>query len=104
MLKFALIYLVLSIIVVFFAKYVFMLLVYIDFIYSYLNASLVPIFSNTAVGALIRTTLLLIVIPLVVVGIPAGIYRLIKGQNMTYFMQITWLVWLILVLSKILVR
>ncbi len=97
-------YLLLSIIVVLFAKYAHLLIVYIDMFYTYVNVTLAPVFNNSDLGILIRKILTLVLLPAAIVGIPALIYLAIKGKRMPYFIEITWIVWLVIVLSKILIR
>ncbi len=86
--KQTIIYLFLSIVVVLFAKYVHVLLVYIDMLYIFVNLKLAPIFSDGSTGIMIRKV----------------ISRVIKGRNMPYFIEITWFLWLVIVLSKLLIR
>lgn len=104
MLRQSMIYLFLSIIIVIFAAYAQLMIVYIDTFYTYVNLTLSPIFSRSETGILIRSVLSLVFIPVMLAAIPALVYRLIKGQNMPYFIHVTWLLWLILVLSKILIQ
>jgi hypothetical protein len=104
MLRQSIVYLVLSVLIVVFAAYVHLLIVYIDMLYVFINVKLAPIFSHSATGILIRQILVLTLLPLLVVGIPALIYRSFKKQQMPYFFEILWLLWLILVLSKILIH
>ena len=102
--KQGIIYLLLSIIVVLFAQYVHLLIVYIDVFYTFINLKLAPIFSNSDVGILIRKVISLVLIPVVIAAIPALIYRAIKGKQMTYFIEIAWFLWLVIVLSKVLIQ
>jgi hypothetical protein len=104
MLKQTLLYLFLSIAVVFLASYVHVGVVYIDFLYTYVNLKLAPIFSNSELGILIRNIIALSIIPLIIVGIPALLYRAIKKKTMPYLIEITWFLWLIIVLSKVLIH
>jgi len=97
-------YLILSIIVVLFAKYAHLLIVYIDMFYTYVNVTLAPVFNNSDLGILIRKILTLVLLPVVIVAIPALIYFAIKGKRMPYFIEITWILWLVIVLSKVLIR
>lgn len=103
MLRQSLIYLVLSIFVVIFAKYVHILVVYLDMVYTYLNLTLAPIFSYSETGIMVRKVLVLVLLPILIVAIPAIIYWFIKSRRMPYFIEITWVVWLVLVLSKVLI-
>ena len=104
MLKQTTVYLILSICIVIFAKYVNVLIVYIDLFYALINVKLMPIFSSSALGVLIREVITLTLLPLVIAGIPALIYRGMKGKHMPYFIETAWVLWLIIVLSKILIH
>jgi hypothetical protein len=99
-----LIYLLLSIAVVLFSQYVHLMIVYIDMFYTYINIQLAPIFSSSHSGIMIRKVLSLVLLPIVIAAVPALIYRAIKGKNMAYFLQVTWFLWLVIVLSKVLIR
>ena len=98
------IYLILSVLIVLFAQYVHLLVVYIDMGYAYLNFKLIPIFSASPFGMMIRNVFTLTMLPVILVGIPALAYRAIKGQTMPYFIEVTWILWLIIVLSKVLIH
>jgi len=104
MLRHSLIYLVLSILIVVFAKYAHLLIVYIDMFFTYVNIKLTPIFSQTGWGLIIRKTLVLMVLPVIITAVPALAYRAIKGKDMPHFIAITWCIWTVIVLSEILVR
>ncbi len=104
MLRHSLIYLLLSILVVIFARYAHILIVYIDMFFTYVNYQLTPIFSQTGWGLLIRKILVLILMPIVIAGIPALLYRVIKGHDMPHFIAIVWVIWAVIVLSDILIR
>ena len=103
MLKQGLLYLILSIIIVVFAHYAGLIILYLKNIYTYLDLLLTPVFRLSETGAAIRGTLLLIALPLILVGIPALIYRLIKKKNMPYFVEATWMLWLIIALTNLLI-
>lgn len=104
MLKQAIIYLCISIAVIFLAKYIHLVIVYIDLAYTYVNVKLAQIFSPGETGSLIRRVFVLVIIPVIIVGLPALIYRLIKRKTMPYFFELIWIIWLIVVLSEILIR
>src|SRR5579872_6900741 len=104
MLRHTLIYLILSILIVVLAKYAHLLIVYIDMFFTYINIQLTPIFSQTGWGLIIRKILVLMLLPIIITGIPALIYRVIKGKDMPHFIPIAWIIWTIIVLSDILVR
>ena len=98
------IYLVLSILIVLFAAYAHALIVYIVMFYTYVMIQLTPIFNAGPSGILFRKIIVLTLLPVIIVGIPALIYRAVKGRDMPYFFEGIWLLWLMLVLSKVLVR
>jgi ABC-type dipeptide/oligopeptide/nickel transport system permease component len=104
MLRQSLIYLLLSILVVVFAKYAHLLIVYIDMFFTHVNLRLTPIFSQTGWGLVIRKILVLMILPIILVGIPALVYKALKHRDMPHFIAITWVVWTIIVLSDILIR
>ncbi len=104
MLRHSFIYLLLSILIVIFAKYAHLLVVYIDLFFTYVNVKLTPIFSQTGWGLIIRKILILVMLPIIITAIPALLYRAIKGSDMPHFIAITWVIWIIIVLSDILVR
>lgn len=104
MLRQTLLYLILSICIVLFAKYVHLLIVYIDVFFTYVNIKLTPVFSQTGWGLVIRKILVLMFLPVVITGIPALIYRASTGRDMPHFIAITWVIWTIIVLSEILIR
>lgn len=102
MLRQSLIYLVLSILIVLFAKYAHLLIIYIDLFFTQINLKLTPIFSPTGWGLVIRKIIVLMVLPLLITAIPALIYRGLKGREMPHFIAIVWVIWTIIVLSDIL--
>ncbi|KTD38654.1 hypothetical protein Lnau_0464 [Legionella nautarum] len=104
MLRQSLIYLLLSIVVVVFARFAHMLIVYIDMLYAFINIKLTPIFSQSGLGLVFRKVILLVAIPLIIAAIPALSYRLVKGKEMPYFIELTWCLWLVIVLSNVLIR
>ncbi len=55
-------------------------------------------------GPTLRKVIILVLIPVVIAGVPALGYRLIKGKDMPYLIESTWCFWSVVVLSYILVR
>ena len=104
MLKQSVIYLILSIIIILFAQYAHLVMVYIVMAYTFVSIKLTPLFSGTPSGIMIRNVLTLVLLPVIIAGTPALIYRAIKGHTMPYFFEITWVLWLIVVLGKVLIR
>jgi hypothetical protein len=104
MLKQSIVYLILSILIVVFAQYAHLLMVYVIMFYTYIMVQITPIFSVTQYGVLIRNVVSLVFMPVIIAGIPALVYRAIKGKHMPYFFELTWALWLIIVLGKVLIR
>ena len=104
MLKQSLLYLFFSLLVVLLKKYAKLLLLYIDIIFTQLTVLLNPILSVIGIGNPFQKILLLALTPVLITGIPAGIYYLFKRHTMPYYFEITWCVWLIIVLSNLLIR
>lgn len=104
MLRQGLIYLLLSILIVVFAKYAHLLIIYIDLFFTHVNLKLTPIFSQTGWGLVIRKIIVLMVLPLLIAGIPALIYRGLKGKDMPHFIALVWVLWTVIVISDILIR
>lgn len=103
MLKQGLIYLVLSLIVVIFASYAHLLVVYLDILYTQANLALAPLFSNSHAGIILRGVIILTLLPICITAIPALIYRALKGHTIPYYFEATWMVWLVIVISKIII-
>lgn len=104
MLQRSLIYLLLSIIVIIFAKYITVLIVYIDLFYTWVNLKLSPLFNQGGIGYMISKVLLLVIIPVLIAAIPALLYRLVKKRTMPGFFELTWCLWLVIVLSNVLIH
>lgn len=104
MLKQSFIYLLLSILVVVFARYAHMLIIYIDMLYAFINVKLTPLFNYGGLNGDARRVLLLVLIPALIAAIPAFIYWLFKRKSLPHFIELTWCVWLVVVLSNVLIR
>lgn len=102
MLKQFVVYLIMSALVVLFAHYIQVIILNIDLFFALMNAQLSPVFSQTGFGPLTRRILVLIILPLIIVGIPALIYKAIRKKEMPHLIASTWIVWTIIVLSDIL--
>ena len=101
MLKYTFIYLILSLLVVAFSNYIHMLVIYLDILYTQANIHLAPLFSGSHAGILLRGVVCLTLLPICITAIPALIYRAIKGGLIPYYYEATWLIWLVIVISKI---
>jgi len=104
MLKQSLLYLLLSLLVIMFAKYAKLFIVYADLFYTYVNTFLEPLFGSGFVGEVFRNLVTLVLVPLSIAAVPALIYWLIKRKHMPYFVELTWLLWLIIAMSSYLIR
>ena len=103
MLKQSLIYLALSLVVVAFANYTHLLVVYLDILYTHANLALAPLFSNSHAGIILRGVIVLTLLPICITAVPALLYRALKGHTMPYYFEVTWMIWLVLVISKIII-
>lgn len=103
MLKQSLIYLVISILAVLLARYLHVIVVYLDICYTYISLTLTPLFSSSDGGILLRSVIILTLLPILITAIPALIYRLFKGGLMPYYFEATWMLWLLIVVSKIII-
>ncbi len=104
MVRQSLVYLLLSIIIVVFAQYAHLLVVYIDMFFTYINVQLTPVFSQTGWGLMIRKIIVLMLLPILIAAVPALIYRGVKGKEMPHFIAIIWISWVIIVISDILIQ
>lgn len=99
MLKQSLLYLILSVLIIFFAPAVRFIIAQIHVFYAWFNFILMPIFSQSDLGVMTRKVIVLVSLPMILAGIPTLIYRLIKGKFPPFFFEITWLSWLVVALS-----
>ena len=104
MLKQSLIYLILSAVVVFLSVYAKLLFMYMNVLYTYVNQALKPVFGSGFAGEIVRDMVSLMLIPLAIAALPALLYWLIKRKKMPYFIELTWLLWLIFAISSYLIR
>lgn len=104
MLRMFAIYLLLCLLVVVLAPYGHFLIVYIDMLFAYLNVILKPVFSYIGMHYILQKTLLLAVIPAIIAGIPALLYRMVRGKTMPHFYTVMWVVWFVVVMSNILIH
>lgn len=99
-----LIYLLLSTLIVIFSKFFHVLLIDLNLIYAFAHLKLTPFFNYIGLGVKIKKITLLILVPVGLALIPALIYRVVKGRWMTHFIELTWILWLVLILSHILIH
>jgi hypothetical protein len=98
------VYLILSILVVIFSNYVNLAVNFVVYLYDYIDDLLDILFSNSKAGILSRSSFALVVCPLLITGIPAIIYYAIKKVKMPYFVEATWLIWMIVVLGNTIIK
>ena len=98
------IYVVLSILTVLFAKYINNFITFIITLYDAFDNKIEFLFSKSHAGVVSREALALVISPLIITGIPALIYYAIKRVKMPYFLEATWLTWMILVVSNLLIK
>lgn len=99
-----LVYLILSIVVVIFSKYVNEAVNFVVYLYDYIDDLLDILFSNSKAGSLSRSSFALVICPLLITGVPAIIYYAIKRAKMPYFVETTWLIWMIVVLGNTIIK
>lgn len=97
-------YFLATLVVLLSAKYIHLALIYLDTFFVYLNLRVAPFFNQVGLGSVIHKTFVLVLIPLILTAIPALIYYPIKRQTMPYLFQVTWSLWLILVISTIMIH
>lgn len=97
------IYLILSCCVILFSKYIHLGIVYIDLFYTWINYQIAH-YILWLHSPIIRKILVLVLMPIIIIGIPALIYRLIYKKNMPNFYESIWILWLIIVLSNYLIK
>lgn len=102
MLKHAVIYLIVSILAILFSSYVLKLMNFLQDIFNYLAIHLTPFLQVIDLGIKTSEIFLLVIIPVVLSGVIALIYRAIKRKSMPHFIELTWIFWILLVLSNIL--
>lgn len=104
MLKQSMIYLLLSMLVIMFAQYAKLFIIYADIVYTYINTLLAPLFGSGYIGEIFRNLVTLVLVPLGIAAIPALIYWLIKRKPMPYFIELTWALWLMIAMSSYLIH
>ncbi|STX52228.1 Uncharacterised protein [Legionella busanensis] len=104
MVRQSLIYLVLSILGIFFTSYIHAFIVYTDIMYTHLYGKFSLFFQPSPLNIIISKVIFLVLIPVVIVGIIALLYKLITGKKMPYFIELTWLFWLVLMLCNIFIH
>jgi hypothetical protein len=97
-------YIILSILVVFFAQYINDIVMAIVEFYNIIDNHLEIFFNQSSAGILTRSAVALVACPLILTGTPALIYYAVKRSKMPYFIEVTWLAWVIIVLSNLLIK
>lgn len=104
MLRYSIVFLFLSSLVILFGGYIRLVTAYIDLFFTHIKVYVLPFLNDIGVNHFVSEVLLLVLIPVVIAGIPALLYRFIKGSSMPYFTELTWCIWLVIILSNILIQ
>jgi uncharacterized membrane protein len=104
MIKHIVTYLILSLLIILFAAYAKIFFIYVNVLYVYIDTLLEPLFGAGLMGTAFRDMMTLVLTPLLLAGIPALIYWVIKRKKMPYFLETLWLFWLILAFSSYLIH
>ena len=97
-------YLILSVVVILFSQYTHTAAMFVVAFYQYVDSHIEVLFSYSQAGLALRHVIALAICPLIITGIPALLYHAVKKSPMPYFMELTWLFWILIVLSNILVN
>lgn len=100
MLKQGILYFILSMVIIFFAPYAKLLLAYAGIMYTYVHDAIDPLFGKGMIGDAFQDMCTLLLFPLVLAGLPALLYWMVKRKKMPYFIELTWLIWLIFAMSS----
>ena len=98
--KQSLIYLALTSLVVFFPVQIQSGLIYVKLLFVYCNHQLAYYFPNYWLVKIIT----LIVLSVGIMSIPGGLFWLIKRKKMPYFLELTWVLWVIFVTSNLIIH
>ncbi len=93
----SLIYLLLTAASVYFTGPLHRFLVYADNVFTRINSSLNYYFTSPELAKFIT----LIVLPLGLACLPGGLYWLIKRKKMPYFLELTWVLWVIFLANNL---
>lgn len=104
MLKQGIFYFILSLVIILFAPYAKILLTYANLIYTLVNSAIEPLFGQGMIGDAFQDMCTLLLFPLVLAGLPALLYWVVKRKKMPYFIELTWLIWLIFAMSSYLTQ
>ena len=104
MLRQSILYLLFSLLVVALQQYAKLLLLYIDILFTHLSLKLSPLLTTIGLGNPLQKILLLAFTPVIIVAIPGLLYYLFTRKTMPYYIEITWCIWLVLILSILLIR
>lgn len=91
-----------SLIVLLLSKYFTVGLGWVQGLHDWLYDVTQVVFSDSTLGIMLRKLVALLVIPLVCIGIPSGLYYVIYRKAMPYFTEAVWVVWIILVTAILL--
>ena len=92
-----LILIILSILAVFFIPELRIILHWIADAHRFLLDKLALVIAGGEIARVIRTTLALVIIPLLLALIPAFFYWLVKRRMMPNYMAVVWVIWCVLI-------
>lgn len=96
MLKQSLLILAASILVIFFARELNVIIVLLANAHHFVAAELGKLFANGTIGSIVRRAIALFIIPFIVALIPTLIYWAVTRTEFKYFAHIFWTAWIIL--------
>jgi len=96
MFKQVILVMVVSIAAIFFKSQLTYVLHYLLVLHNALAYGLASIFSNSPTGQMIQAIVALIVIPIIITGIMALAYWLVKRSEMPHLTAIVWFIWAVL--------
>lgn len=99
MLKNVVILILLSIVAIFFKIELAAVLHFLVVVHNKIASWIAPIFSGQQIGVMIQSVLSLILLPLLLVLVVAGLYWVIKRGKMPYVVEAMWGVWIILLVT-----
>lgn len=99
MFKSLLLLLIVSVIAMFFQTELSHLLKYLLLVHDKIADALTDVFSNAPAGRVIQETIALIVIPLVIGGVAALAWLLVKRNEMPHLAATFWIIWTILLVT-----
>ena len=102
MLKQIVLLLIASILIVLFSAYGSLILHCVNSLYQFMDTLLNHVISNSSTGHIAKSTLILLLIPLIIAYLINGFYLLVMRREFPYLFVSMWFIWFMLVVSAIL--